>query len=82
MNSKCRPEPLIWSKPGSKVRTALWTAVSSVSRWNRVAEDRRLAARGVYDIVTRRVKQVSLGRRHPHDLGRAFLHISLIMAKI
>jgi site-specific recombinase XerD len=44
-----------------------------VNRWNQVAEDRRLTARGVYDIVTRRVKQAGLDKASPHDLRRSFL---------
>ena len=44
-----------------------------VNRWNQVAEDRRLTARGVYDIVIRRVKQAGLDKASPHDLRRSFL---------
>ena len=44
-----------------------------MNRWNQVAEDRRLTARGVYDIVTRRVKQAGLDKASPHDLRRSFL---------
>ncbi len=44
-----------------------------VNRWNQIAADRRLTARGVYDIVTRRVKQAGLDKASPHDLRRSFL---------
>ena len=44
-----------------------------VNRWNQITEDRRLTARGVYDIVTRRVKQAGLDKASPHDLRRSFL---------
>ena len=44
-----------------------------VNRWNQVAEDRRLTSRGVYDIVTRRVKQAGLDKASPHELRRSFL---------
>jgi integrase len=44
-----------------------------VNRWNQITEDRRLTARGVYDIVTRRVKQAGLDKASPHDMRRSFL---------
>ena len=44
-----------------------------VNRWNQITQDRRLTARGVYDIVTRRVKQAGLDKASPHDLRRSFL---------
>ena len=44
-----------------------------VNRWNQLAVDRRLTARGVYDIVTRRIREVGLEKASPHDLRRSFL---------
>ena len=44
-----------------------------VNRWNQLAVDRRLTARGVYDIVTRRIREVGLEKASPHDLRRRFL---------
>lgn len=44
-----------------------------VSRWGAIVRDRRLTPRGVYDVVTRRVKQAGLDKASPHDLRRSFL---------
>ena len=44
-----------------------------INKWGSIALGKRLTPRGVYDIVTRRMKEAGLDKASPHDLRRSFL---------